>query len=290
MLRTKRLGVDMLLATFSSGKQRKSMRLIVVFLTLATTPDVASQVISIQYDFTSNLKGIPITRESHLVYDVKERRSLYYHSRGEGIVAVDRNGNVGDVNMTVPSDGKSKGPSIDFYRADSIGNVVLSDLTEDKMVVREFVYMRAFTYEEPGIPQIDWFYVDTMANILGKNCSLATGHFRGREYKVWFDKEVPISVGPWKLMGIPGLLVYAHDERHEITFRLKKLSITEETTPFYSQMYLFANGIEIDFHEAKDIYQKEQLRMVRSQSSTQDRTQHKLDYVEFPTMEIFKKD
>ena len=39
---------------------------------------------------------------------------------------------------------------------------------------------------------------------------MATTHFRGRDWKVWFSEEIPLPLGPWKLGGLPGLILAAH--------------------------------------------------------------------------------
>lgn len=50
------------------------------------------------------------------------------------------------------------------------------------------------------------------------NCRKATGYFRGRNYIAWFCSDIPIPYGPWKLGGLPGLIIKAYDSKGEISF------------------------------------------------------------------------
>ena len=56
-------------------------------------------------------------------------------------------------------------------------------------------------------------------------CQKAIGRFRGRKYTVWFSKEMPMSLGPWKLGGLPGLIFEATDSTGEVAFRLVSIKI-----------------------------------------------------------------
>ena len=66
-----------------------------------------------------------------------------------------------------------------------------------------------YTYEE-DIPQQEWtINMDSVMTILGLECHKATTKFRGRVWDVWFTEEIPVSLGPWKLGGLPGLILKA---------------------------------------------------------------------------------
>lgn len=58
----------------------------------------------------------------------------------------------------------------------------------------------------------EWTLTNDSKKILGYNCKVATASFRGREYKAWFTTELPTSAFPWKLKGLPGLILAYEDD------------------------------------------------------------------------------
>lgn len=54
----------------------------------------------------------------------------------------------------------------------------------------------------------------------GFTCEKAIGHFRGRDYEAWFTSDIPITSGPFKFGGLPGLIleVYSTDQRVQFLF------------------------------------------------------------------------
>ena len=77
--------------------------------------------------------------------------------------------------------------------------------------------------EDTEIP--DWQLVpDSSTAILNYPCQLAKANFKGRTWYAWYSEDIPISEGPWKLYGLPGLVLRAYDAQH--------------------QFYLNANGME----------------------------------------------
>ncbi|MVZ66951.1 GLPGLI family protein [Sphingobacterium sp. DK4209] len=67
-------------------------------------------------------------------------------------------------------------------------------------------------------PQIQWQLTDETKHIDQYRVQKAIGKFRGRTYRVWFSPDIPLPYGPWKLNGLPGLILEAKDERAEIIF------------------------------------------------------------------------
>lgn len=68
-----------------------------------------------------------------------------------------------------------------------------------------------FVYEEPLESQNWEIMNDSTMSILGYECIKAAGTWRGRTWNVWFSPEIPSDGGPWKLCGLPGLILAAED-------------------------------------------------------------------------------
>lgn len=87
--------------------------------------------------------------------------------------------------------------------------------------------MAKWTYTQDN-PDFGWkIETDSVKTILEYPCLMATGKYAGRNWKVWFTLEIPISDGPWKLCGLPGLILMAEDDRKEYSFTAFSLKNVE---------------------------------------------------------------
>ena len=92
--------------------------------------------------------------------------------------------------------------------------------------VRDWIFPHEFEGTEPT-PDIAWTLTDDTLTVSGYLCQQATATFRGVEWCVWYTEEIPSSAGPWRLRGLPGLIVKAENEAH--TFCL--IELRQEYTP-----------------------------------------------------------
>ena len=65
-------------------------------------------------------------------------------------------------------------------------------------------------YEEP-LEEMRWEIIsDSLKTILGYECMMAETNYHGRTWKAWFTPEIPVQDGPWKLHGLPGIILEAN--------------------------------------------------------------------------------
>ena len=77
----------------------------------------------------------------------------------------------------------------------------------------------------------EWtLHPDTMT-IHFYSCQKATCKFKGRDYTAWYTMEVPVSDGPWKLHGLPGLIIKAEDSRGHYSFTCTGLEQCRKAKP-----------------------------------------------------------
>ena len=72
-------------------------------------------------------------------------------------------------------------------------------------------------YTEP-FDEIEWTVGDSTKNILGYECIMAETYYHGRHWTAWFTPEIPLSDGPWKLCGLPGLILEATETSGQHSF------------------------------------------------------------------------
>jgi GLPGLI family protein len=58
-----------------------------------------------------------------------------------------------------------------------------------------------------SVPAMTWELVDDTATISGLLCRKAIGSSIGNKYEAWYAPSIPVSVAPFQLRGLPGLLV-----------------------------------------------------------------------------------
>jgi GLPGLI family protein len=90
---------------------------------------------------------------------------------------------------------------------------IYKNFITDKIDFIDIIYLEVFLYEEE-IPKINWQIHNEKKRVLDYDCQRATAEFRGRKWEAWFAPDIPISDGPYKFTGLPGLILEIHDTQN----------------------------------------------------------------------------
>lgn len=126
-------------------------------------------------------------------------KSQFYSVYGSaGDVTVKQGGNVDEILEEM--DSKKRGAPYKIFTNRASDELTFITNAPDK-----------FYYKEK-LPKIDWKIADAdTMTVNGYLCKKAVANYAGRQWTVWFAEELSIPCGPWKLNGLPGLIMVAHD-------------------------------------------------------------------------------
>ena len=94
---------------------------------------------------------------------------------------------------------------------------IYKNYPEGCMTVTDGLILQDYCYVDSLHTQT-WTMGDSTREVLGYMCQQATADFRGRRWTAWFATDIPVSDGPWKLGGLPGLILEAYDEGQQHVF------------------------------------------------------------------------
>lgn len=88
---------------------------------------------------------------------------------------------------------------------------------------------RKQVYVKEEAPKVNW-KIEKETKKIGKfTCKKATAFFRGRDYTAWFSPEIAVPFGPWKLNGLPGLILEAYDTNKSVYWYFKNIEYPTKT-------------------------------------------------------------
>lgn len=102
-------------------------------------------------------------------------------------------------------------------RSGRYGSFIYKNYPEGKVTETAYFGMEDWRYDEYW-EKPEWNISDESKEIIGYQCFKATTDYRGRRWTAWFTPEIPIQDGPWKLCGLPGLILEAEDNHSEYRY------------------------------------------------------------------------
>lgn len=109
-------------------------------------------------------------------------------------------------------------------------NIYYNFLNDERRIeVSNFSFL--FVYYSEMMQMPNWKIGNTTENFLGYTCQSATTHYLGRDWTVLFSTEIALNQGPWKLWGLPGLIVKVSDRENLFRYEMKSIEKADKNTP-----------------------------------------------------------
>jgi GLPGLI family protein len=176
------------------------------------TETIDKTIFSVQYQtsFVPDTLQPERTIDETMMLNVGEKSSVYYsYARF--------------LSDSVAGDMKKRNVSIDLiveqikqYHS-MITYKVYKNYPAGKVTMLDQIAMNRYRCEEEN-ERPQWTLLAETDTLLSYPCRKAVCYFRGREWTAWYTPEIPRSEGPWKLHGLPGLILKAADSRNQYTF------------------------------------------------------------------------
>jgi hypothetical protein len=199
-----------------------SVALALAVLTVSAKPNKKDQnkvIDKLKYTITYRTKSVRDTTktdsEGRYNYENDDMQLLigdkvsYFYSATYRAYEEELRKSVDANNIAIPTSTSARGSiSMDFYRNYPTGKSTYLD-----KVIRE-----KFRIIEP-LEQPQWDIIaDSTKQILDYHCQMARCSFKGRTWTAWFTTDIPLDNGPWKLCGLPGLILRAYDSKQQYIF------------------------------------------------------------------------
>ena len=241
------------------------MKFKILLLLLVFSKLIAQQnnsVVKIQYSET--IQYIPTTVNNYTGTLLVQNEYSYYVSDYINTDKATKNEDEEDVIVVNTPEFK--------FNGEVFTNTKTKELTEN-LYENKFL-KKSFSVTE-ALPKIKWTLLKGEKKFNNFICKKAKATFRGRTYNVWYTEKIPVSAGPWKLNGLPGLILSAEDTDGIYKWEVKniKYPYTEKGLNLkdtYSKRIKYKKVAFKEFDEMVVKAIKNKIKMISARNSNSD--------------------
>lgn len=122
------------------------------------------------------------------------------------------------------------------FKNDSIHSILYNKYCDSKVLIKDYIH-----YPE-------WDIKNEFKKIGEYNAQKAIAFVYDRTWTVYFTNELPITGGPWRLIGLPGLILEATENTSTYEFQLLKIEKQKEyaeiTKPYHKNESTFEEFVK----------------------------------------------
>lgn len=181
-----------------------------------------------KYEYKTDSTNIYSIKDDVMALHILDKKSYFYSElkqKGDSALKSDAERGVDPATML--------GNSLK-YHAKKNSYIITKDFSKNEVFFSDKILNNVYGYQET-FPNINWQLSNNTEVLLGYNCKTATGKFGNRIYKAWFCPDIPIADGPYKFVGLPGLILKVEDLNKNFSFTaISILKNTPQNIRFYN--------------------------------------------------------
>lgn len=117
---------------------------------------------------------------------------------------------------------------------------------------------------EDGTPPV-WKIENMIEKLFGFDCQQATTVYKCRKWTVWFTTDFAAAAGPWKLSGLPGLILKATDDRNEVSIVFDGMEVRSQPATIELKKARFIKCSKAEYFEQLRQYATDPIRYIETQ-------------------------
>jgi GLPGLI family protein len=206
----------------------------ILYFSVFSTFNSFSQEINVEYRFSNNNKANPaISLNRIYLLKLAKNRSICE------IVAQNTIHQVPDIKVEEKEEIVRKKLSDDYSIISSKNKVMFyKDYLSDSLIYSTLILTKNVLVKEK-LTMFDWEILPTDTTYMDNSCKMAKTNHRGHVWTVFFTDKFGFQGGPWKLDGLPGLILFAITEDSEFVFEASKIEVKNNNSsiinPFVGQ-------------------------------------------------------
>lgn len=112
-----------------------------------------------------------------------------------------------------------------LFGAKSDTSYVFKDFLKNEMYTQERLITNYFDVKDK-VSLFKWEILNDTATVLSFPCKKARTVFRGRTYEVYYTDDIPVSDGPAKFNGLPGLILKVKMIEQKAIYEIEAVSLS----------------------------------------------------------------
>jgi len=132
---------------------------------------------------------------------------------------------------------------------------IFKNYPQGMIITTDRIMQDSFIFREE-LNQFQWEISNQTTKIGNFKAQKATVEFGGRSWVAWFTTEIPISDGPHKFNGLPGLILKLYDTRNHFVFDYNSIKKPEVPLIIELQKLRYIETTKANFRRAREAFRQ----------------------------------